>query len=545
MLRSTIAIPTQGTVDKEIIDLATQAKADIDGTTAAVRGVVPTWHVNFDDGDDDNDGLSSDTPLKTVAAWRNRLGAEAIIKPAGGAGLLSIDSDIPDDDPLYMPRHATGFSILAKCKKTTVATGVIDSLEVLDRAAAGGGQAVTLTATTDSAADFWADKVKLFVEITSGDAIGSRTYISKDLGNREAQIGSLWLVGDPFPNGFVSPGATPSPGDTFKVVTYAEISIGAGPTGGQTTSDQDGVNSVTMMGAKIRRYGNGVVTSLVDCIFPRTSDPGGYDPAQRVEIWDPGFNAIVNCTFERLDGGLRLNPGANVSLASCCLYGSAAFVFNGARLTHDGDSSFMSIPGEFRDSYIQVNGGVVTGGPLSFWDSPFHTIVLINGGKLIFESQSPFLGESGYVQIWGTGSLLGSSGVISFFPDSTMYGEQFVFGGPPVLPSVLMGDIHDGPASGDVIGMDVPDPDHLVSTYAHGFDYFATPPAPTAKRHMKWSNLMETLEDGGFLYDVNEVVIPPSEEDPGGTLTFYSAVARNPGNNAQLVWKSVTFVPNP
>lgn len=199
------------------------------------------WYINATSGNDNNNGLTSATALKTHAEMMRRIGTQQVNPPIDvtvGAGVVRIFilEDIPNTDPIQ------GEWNLAQ----DVAVHYIGGVKTVN--ATGSFTAVTaknpatntpLQCTDSALSGGWAAHVGQRVRITTaGDRLNSCMWVAKNLGAGAARMSDLSLVSllnpvESYP-GF--PGAnflafgmttkTPIVGDTYAIETLYQVTIG-------------------------------------------------------------------------------------------------------------------------------------------------------------------------------------------------------------------------------------------------------------------------------------------------------------------------------
>ena len=510
------------------------------------------WWISTD-GSTSGDG-SEDDPIPW-AEWQRRVGSYTTVDPdvvpeldpAGcchqggvtpGAPVptlhFHIVGDLPACDPITFRNFiAEGKTVRIEGERKIFARGEIAAVVQRDRSANIPIQV--------AGADL-GSQLRKVIQITSGDASGNRTYLLREYQSIDNVHVPEWVQGGEIPlDGFLVPGEAPQPGDSYEIVDYSLVtmgSLGVASNGPGLTAEQ---LPSTLLFLNLHVRSN----------EPTAEDPGGISDvtfATRLS----GFSALCAFTDCIVDSPMINPAGAESSgLINCLLTagirvhtGSAMVQGLGARINDDPNTypggvetdhgSFLAIDtvtflgnapeGAFCDLLAR---GHVQSGPLDFW-STLHAIVGgPSGGKIIMDTSSPLFGESGHDPIWGAENV----GTIFLYPFSTIQIEQFVFDGPPVLPSIEMGTGPDGPAV-QFYG--------CGSLIAFAFDDATATYLPPGGASTTWANLLVPLDPtpaSGFL------VCTDSFPNPDGTFNmFYAEMWKT---DSALRYTVFQFIPAP
>jgi len=175
---------------------------------------------------------------------------------------------------------------------------------------------------------------------------------------------------------------------------------------------------------------------------------------------------------------------------------------------------------------------------MSFWESPFHTLVITANSSIEFEGNSPLFGEYNYVPLWGTGSTVNgelTSGRMFVFGASSLVFNSFSDNGDNKLPNMLLGHF-DVPNAVSEIGD--------IDGYAIAWDEDNAAFLP--KRPLTWSSLAEPTDGYGFVYKSHSFELEPDLEFgfPGAVLEFTFSAALDPSTGSKLIWRPVKFTLN-
>jgi len=176
-----------------------------------------TWYIDPSAGDDENDGASSGTAVKTMSEVARRLAAVTY-----QGSTFNVLNDVPATDafdlnPQVVPVSGTNpgagaLSFTINGQLTTLASGAVV-------AAVGTTPATNTPATLQDAAIVWSGYIGKLVKMTSGALSGYMATVIKDLGGNTARM-SPWAL----QNGTVAGvGVAPGVADTFDIVSPTEI----------------------------------------------------------------------------------------------------------------------------------------------------------------------------------------------------------------------------------------------------------------------------------------------------------------------------------
>ena len=368
------------------------------------------WFVGGPCAADSNDGLTEETSLATFGELASRIGT-GTVKPAEGYDVtVTILSDLADDDPVsfeHILHLAPGVRFRIQGRPRVIKSGSLFAVVDKDRAANIPNQ-IQLSTTTDAV-----DHPIRF------PASGSITNGGRTLGGGLVHVSS-WMADFIAQDGFVFQGAPPSAGETYEILDYPSVatgrlSVSLDPTPVDDFNPDDFTGGLTIFGlTQLRlREPNAIfftqgqwpravgfaetATYVTRCIIDRPYAMEGAtimadNIIRRVVTARAAFPILLAglfhplVEFDEYPGALRLEQ---------------------SQLVADGDTTFIGLADFvnfiFRPADIQVVNSVVFSGPLSFWDSN-HGIFPVNSGQITFESETPTYGETGHVQLWGTGN---------------------------------------------------------------------------------------------------------------------------------------------
>lgn len=171
-----------------------------------------SWYIDADNGDDNAEGSTQASAVKTFGEVRRRIGNKAIAQPTNFKFLGNFDQTNPviiaglETDPAAQLTFENGNTI------TPAYTGTFTSVTAINRATNQANE-ITDTNLSDEWVNLgyintnadWPTGVMTRVRITSGGSAGAVAYPVKDLGSKTARTGPFGI-----PAGFNSPPATSS-----------------------------------------------------------------------------------------------------------------------------------------------------------------------------------------------------------------------------------------------------------------------------------------------------------------------------------------------
>jgi len=380
--------------------------------------------VNATTGNDQNNGLTANTALKTFAEFRKRIGTFNILNPVGGRLTVHILTDLPSTDPI-------GFEILLAPGATFLVQGVdkillanvtANTIVNKDRATNTPWE-ITVNAF---AANGWTPYVGKALDFLDSPVPHTKAYVVKDLGAKTAHI-SEFVVTEPFgnvpPNGIGFPpfffGGAPLPGNVFNIVDYPTVTLGRMIVGWDPSKKIDFFDN--RGGAVLRKLHVNSGGVAQEAMFPQVigdtltastlSDCIVDDP-----IIVPGPNALsfaTNCSFINIMtvlnaakiiqiGGVFRKTGGGGNpcridvMADGQWLGELDPTFQGG-----GTSLFKITP-------LLIHGGRAEAGPISFWDQQtdgFAEMLNIEAqGIYISQPFGILFGDSGFEPFWGSGN---------------------------------------------------------------------------------------------------------------------------------------------
>jgi hypothetical protein len=393
------------------------------------------WHINPVTGSDSNSGLTATTALKTFAQWQTRVGIFTVLNPVGGLLQIFLDNDLPASDPITVQNFfAQGAGMIVQGKKKVLRTSTASSVQIKNRAT---NTPWAITDNSLASANGWTPFVGQMILVTSGPSTGSRAFVLKDLGAKQAQL-SEWCTGDVTLGGLF-PAPPPNPGDQFQILDFTNAYIGriaAGFTEGQPFSSFASVFLSNLhfpmtgfqqsAGYAVGTNGLGVTTladSIMDDFFMITAGSGGCNSANVL------FKAPVNTDPGTL---LSQNFGGYLTLPN---FGPSGLTLeNGATWINDGDVQFMGNSETFSDSTLVIRGGRVQSGPLGFWDTGEWLDMPAGNSRFVSSATSPFFGEENYVPLYGQTiftAILDGTSTIQFVQ------QNFSSNTSPPLPALV------------------------------------------------------------------------------------------------------------
>ncbi len=178
------------------------------------------WYINSVSGNDENDGYTSLTPIKTWSEYTRRVGINPEISNRVDIYILE---DMPSTDPVILrPQIVLNGILYIHGTKTQVGAGVITGI-ITRNTATNTPLQITDTSMV------WTSHVERFVEITGSSTpshIGCGLWIDKDLGSNTARATTSISFNDPAASTTVLLSEiSPSVGDTYSVYTLSKIAI--------------------------------------------------------------------------------------------------------------------------------------------------------------------------------------------------------------------------------------------------------------------------------------------------------------------------------
>jgi len=293
----------------DLDSLATKAP---DGSVEPIGGsgssylTQAEWYINATTGNDQNDGETSLTALKSFAEWSSRIGHDTVTV----ASLVYLETDL--DEPGFPILGSYPFGLTIQGTRTALHTGVVSNLAGYDFTVSpcvpGEFEDATLTGASWSdsgpGATSLVDKV---VELTSGALAGASGWIAKDLGAKVCRPTPTFINPDTFANGF------PSNGDTFVVSDLTKLEGGPVYFAHRLASGYaDGVlvRDCALLGGAVD-FGLSLVASTPYYLYHCITGSAAHNTG--------GASGLVNCftaslaggTYQVQDGGLYYTGGLN------------------------------------------------------------------------------------------------------------------------------------------------------------------------------------------------------------------------------------------
>lgn len=494
--------------------------ADPTGTSDSFFGETALtneeWHINATSGNDLNDGTSS-SPLASLTEYANRIGTFKTLSFDSGKSTVNLHGDIGSGDSLAIKTLlASGSGILVKGTKTVVATGVVSNIVPQNYTS---NQNWVVENATASSSDFWASLEGLAIEITGGTGAGSRAFVRKDLGTKQAIV-SEWASGNPFPDGFLDMGDPPDVDSTFQVVQYSTIVLGNSVVGYDNSygnpPGNGGIGGLLIQNCRIV----GDIASLGTALgYPETS----------LSIADSTIETTLDCSVGQNFNlfNVCVKDGGHVN----CWPGSTVYQGLGTYLEDEGltvlkGCHFISDSVSFHAPDFGFGPefkGWTTTGPLEFYGSS----PLIDNCLVEFQGNSPFYGIGQTTPFWGdqTGTVglrFQNGGILSI--------QQFKFNDDtPSFPNTtsqtgknwrFLAPFHPNDTA-----------DQSITQVYDGTTY-----GPIDNT---WDNLaVDAGMAGGFRLDNTIAAVN------GGNTTTYFAVSSGVGNTGCVQWCFLTFIPD-
>jgi hypothetical protein len=191
------------------------------------------WYVDPQNpaANDENDGKTALTPLKTLAEVATRLSVASMVNYTINLMSNTNSTDTFDYNPHLNGQGLTGGGgidvgvtsfVNIVGRQTVAASGVVTS-------ATGTTPATNTQASLDVAGVVWTPLLGSLVVMTSGALAGYQAYVIKDLGSNTARMSDWWNPTGVTPGGsgsngtFAAIGAAPAPGDTYNIVTLTQF----------------------------------------------------------------------------------------------------------------------------------------------------------------------------------------------------------------------------------------------------------------------------------------------------------------------------------
>lgn len=166
-------------------------------------------------GNDENTGLDSSHPVKTIKELSYRLGDHII------RGItVNLLNDLPSTDSLgqLVFRGVVDSSITGGQPQINVVGQMVTTRTGTFSAATSQVPASNLAASaSDTSVSDWTSDVGNMIVVTSGAVVGSFAWVLKDLGSNTARL-TQWTL-----SSFMGNSAAPSASDTYKIVTLTAV----------------------------------------------------------------------------------------------------------------------------------------------------------------------------------------------------------------------------------------------------------------------------------------------------------------------------------
>lgn len=179
------------------------------------------WYINATTGDDDNDGLTSATALKTMGEYSRRTGDK--VTGALGGVFIYLETDIVEDVTL---RGHYLQALFLQGTRTVVGTGSVTAKQDWDGPTSVDGQITDAALPVSWTASGFVGQM---IVLTSGANAGAVAWIAKDLGAKTARH-------SPFTRCYQDT-VHPDIGNTYEIVQLTKIT-------GQTTVAVAGIGTL-------------------------------------------------------------------------------------------------------------------------------------------------------------------------------------------------------------------------------------------------------------------------------------------------------------
>jgi hypothetical protein len=336
----------------------------------------PTWFVNPTTGNDENDGLTSPSAIKTLAELTRRWGKNPIIPQATNVTLLE---NIPNTDSLQILDLTTGSTTLFFNGVTTpLLAGTLVSF-------AGPDNVLNVLTKIEGAGSF-AAYVGKRITITSGGAVGAVAWIQRDDGGNFASTSQFTLL-----LGLSSPTA----GDTYIIEDLSTMQLEH-----LTTSnvDSDLVSFIDVSLLVVGDVGNISIfgCDLTSSLFASSDQlmiVGSSHPGAIYGSFSLTIKACVGYDVLEIQNAAGTSE-TTASIESCSAVGTTLLIVNTASTIFGDDLAIFDVIG----SGIKVNnGGILYAGPNKIWGNNVEIGFEVNSGGAIktgsSESSFPVPGE--------------------------------------------------------------------------------------------------------------------------------------------------------
>lgn len=196
-----------------------------------------TWYIDPLSGSEENDGLTSSTPIKTFQELNRRL--DGVINTTINITILN---DITETSPKLNVRTAKpGIFVNVFGTRTTVRTSTLTSAGTNATPASNLAPSITDTSVVS-----WTSEVGKFVEITSGAQTGAICQILKDTGSGTART-TPWMIASGVSAAVTTPPDSGSAYRVYNITDSGNLSINMSELTGRTVRLNDLI--VNMLGA--------------------------------------------------------------------------------------------------------------------------------------------------------------------------------------------------------------------------------------------------------------------------------------------------------
>lgn len=201
---------------------------------------IADWYINATTGDDENDGQSDGTALRTFAELSRRWGDNTIDLPAPNVGgthkvcTVNIRTSLTNDPISHAFRLGPiNYVCFRGAVDATLQSGTFTAVVAKNPAA---NQPVQLTDSALATSNAWAATLGHRIRVTSGSNTNATAWVAKDLGAKQARISDLALSPQlrpdyandwPAISGMpTSSSRTPNVGDSYVVERMVHVVLG-------------------------------------------------------------------------------------------------------------------------------------------------------------------------------------------------------------------------------------------------------------------------------------------------------------------------------
>lgn len=296
-----------------------------------------TLYLDSVNGNDENDGITSGTPIKTFKETAFRLGGRI----TSTLTLKIISSTVTTDTADWLNLiSAPGCNlIISAFTQPVTRTGTVTS--------ATGGTGVEPT-LTDSGVTTWTE-IGSKVLLTSGVSSGAFAFVMKDKGSGTARL-SHWFKGD-----FSALATVPSGGDTYAVINMLSLNWTGNPILPEVTSDSSQTSTVQLENLAISGSTATRCSKLLGsgCSFIVSFNAAGSEGVTLRGCYTPVYSSsgtsTITLTACGVKGAVQAFNGHSISATDLIVQGTGIAVSNGSVVV-------LTSPGIFDSAIaLQVN----------------------------------------------------------------------------------------------------------------------------------------------------------------------------------------------